>query len=111
MHITFVKKIAADGQPCRKCRDVELRLERDGVLGHIDEAAIADERDADSRGAQLAREFGVDRAPFFLVRRGEQVEVYTIYLKFLREIIEPLRAAPAAKARSEVWPAAVATAG
>ena len=50
MHITFVKKILADGQACRKCRDVEQRLERSGYWSAIDEVIIADERDPDSAG-------------------------------------------------------------
>ncbi len=50
MHITFVKKIKADGNPCRKCAEVQSRLEKDGHIDKIDRTVIADERDTDSEG-------------------------------------------------------------
>lgn len=89
MHITFVKKIGADGLPCRKCRDVESRLEAAGLMGCIDDIAVADERDPKGAGWQLARAHSMTSAPFFLVRRGDETEVYTIYLKLVREVLEP----------------------
>lgn len=87
MHITFVKKILADGQPCPKCIDVERRLADSGLRGHIDEVVIADERDADSPGMALAKRHDVALAPFFLVRdETGETTVYTVYLKFVREV-------------------------
>jgi len=87
-HITLVKKIKADGTPCRKCVDVLSRLERDGYLGAIHRVVVADERDAQSEGMQLAKKYDVDRAPFFLVRdaRG-MTQVYTVYFRFVKEIL------------------------
>lgn len=92
MHITFVKKIGADGLPCRKCRDVERRLREADLLRFIDAVAIADERDPASAGLALAREFGMTSAPFFVVRAGGRAEIYSIYLKLVREVLEPLAA-------------------
>jgi len=93
MHITFVKKIKRDGSPCRKCADVERRLRTDNLLRHIDRTVIADEGDPSSAGMRLAGEFEVERAPFFLVRDDSgKVRVYTVYFKFLKEVLE--RAAP-----------------
>lgn len=87
--ITLVKKIHADGSPCRKCGDVLARLERDGVWHRIDRVAVADERDPASEGMRLAERHGVERAPFFLVERpGEPVQVYTVYLRLLREVLQ-----------------------
>ena len=88
MHITFVKKILADGTVCRKCQDVESRLNGAGHLARIDEVVIADERDPLSPGHALAREFKVSVAPFFIVRRGDVTAIYTIYLQFVREVLE-----------------------
>jgi len=88
MHITFVKKRFADGSTCRKCAEVEQRLLRDGHHQRIDEVLVADVADPDSPGMQLARELNVEYAPFFVVRDGARVEVYTIYLKFVREVLE-----------------------
>ena len=87
MHITFVKKILADGSPCRKCADVEARLRAADHWQRLDEVVVADERDPDSKGMRLARELGVDRAPFFVVVTDHATTVYTVYLKLLREVL------------------------
>jgi len=89
MHVTFVKKILADGSPCRKCADIEARLRASGLWTRIDAVAVADERDAGSEGWALAHAFDVKLAPFFVVREGDAARVYTIYLQFLREVLEP----------------------
>lgn len=87
--ITLVKKIKADGSPCRKCDDVLARIERDGVWDRIDRVIVADERDSASEGLYLAERYGVERAPFFLVERpGEPVQVYTVYMRLLREVLQ-----------------------
>lgn len=86
MRVTFVKKVLASGEPCAKCADVESRLAAAGQLARIDEVAIADERDPQSAGMKLAVRHGVTVAPFFLVERDGQTIVYTIYLKFAKEV-------------------------
>ncbi len=89
MRITFVKKILADGSPCRKCAEVAGRLEREGYMARIDQVLIADERDPQSPGMLLAREHRVERAPFFVVEDDEGGgRVYTVYLRFLREVLQ-----------------------
>lgn len=89
MKITFVKKILADGALCKKCGEVVSRMEESGQLERIDEILIADERDPESPGMQLAKALKVDRAPFFVVDHDDgHREVYTIYFKFVKEIIE-----------------------
>lgn len=88
MKITFVKKILADGSPCKKCADVEQKLRESGQMSRIDEVVIADERDPQSPGLLVAQKHAVDRAPFFLVESGNQPTlVYTVYLKFAKEIL------------------------
>ncbi len=86
-NITFVKKILANGQPCNKCRDVEERLTAGSHWSAIDRVVIADERDAESEGMQLAARLGIDRAPFFVVESGSQTTTYTVFLKFAKEIL------------------------
>ena len=93
MHITFVKKRNPDGSSCGKCEEVERRLIRDGHLARINEIAIADLADPESAGMRLAREFNTEFAPFFIVRDGAAAQVYTIYLKLVREVLEKLQAA------------------
>jgi hypothetical protein len=85
--ITFVKKILADGSPCPKCSDVEKKLIEGQYMGSIDEVIIADERDPESVGMKLAAAHQVTRAPFFIVEQGGEVEVYTVYFKFLKQVL------------------------
>ncbi len=88
MNITFVKKIKIDGSPCRKCAEVQSRLEKDGHIDKIDRTVIADERDSNSEGMQLAKQYEVDRAPFFIVEEdGSDPLVFTVYFKFVSEIL------------------------
>lgn len=87
MRIVFVKKILANGEPCAKCADVERRLEESGHSQRIDEVVVADERDPNSAGMRLAAKHGVAVAPFFLVERGDETTVYTIYLRFAKEVL------------------------
>jgi hypothetical protein len=89
MQITMVKKIKADGSPCRKCTEVELRLQESGLAHRINRTVIADERDPASEGMQLAEQYQVDRAPFFIIMtEGKPAVVYTVFLKFLKEVLE-----------------------
>ncbi len=88
MTITFVKKILLDGSACRKCAEVEQRLQDAGYMPYIDRIVVADERDAASEGLQLARKYQVERAPFFIVTddAGED-KIYTVYFKLVKEIL------------------------
>ncbi|WP_444931279.1 hypothetical protein ACJJIF_05700 [Microbulbifer sp. SSSA002] len=91
MKITLVKKILADGSPCAKCRDVEEKLEENGQMQFINQTLIADVRDPQSSGLQLAQQHKVERAPFFVVEReGQEAEIYTVYFKFAKEVLRPL---------------------
>lgn len=85
MKVTFVKKILKDGRPCRKCADVERRLNNSGYISSIDEVVVADERDEQSPGMLLAAKYDVKLAPFFVVEDGEQTRIYTVYFKFVKE--------------------------
>ncbi|UTA49604.1 hypothetical protein L1F30_08720 [Simiduia sp. 21SJ11W-1] len=89
MKITLVKKILADGSPCKKCADVLEKLESGGHMARIDDVLVADERDPNSPGMLLADKLEVNRAPFFVVEKpDEEPLVYTVYLKFVRDILE-----------------------
>ncbi|UHQ55638.1 MULTISPECIES: hypothetical protein [unclassified Microbulbifer] len=96
MRITLVKKILSDGSPCAKCRDVEQKLRDNDQLRLIDETVVADERDQASPGMVLARQYGVSRAPFFVVEDSAasgEPQVYTVYFKFAKEVLQPLQRA------------------
>lgn len=88
MHIIMVKKILADGSPCKKCGEVLAKMEADNQMSFINEVLIADERDPSSAGMVLAQKLGVERAPFFVVTHDQgQQTVYTVYLKFVKEVL------------------------
>jgi hypothetical protein len=88
MSITYVKKIKADGTLCRKCAEVDERLDAAGLMPRIDRVVIADERDPSSEGMTLGAELGVDAAPFFIVDAGGTRTIYTSYVKLLKEVLE-----------------------
>jgi len=91
MKITFVKKILADGSPCKKCNEVTSKMEAADQMRFIDAIEIADESNSESKGMQLAVEHNVNRAPFFLVEdEAGKVEVYTVYFKLVKEVLNKL---------------------
>jgi hypothetical protein len=69
-------------------RQVADRLERIQLLGRIDRVLVADERNPDSEGMQLAGRDNVDRAPFFIVEDDNGGErIYTCFFRFLKELL------------------------
>jgi phosphoadenosine phosphosulfate reductase len=89
MHVTMIKKRLANGQPCEKCVQAEELLKRRGLWERIDEVVWADENDPSSPGMVLAKEKSVALAPFFIVREGEQEQVYTSVMGFVKERLAP----------------------
>lgn len=88
MKITLVKKLKADGTLCRKCEEVDALIDKHGHRQRIDEVLMADELNPLSPGMLLAARLGVERAPFFVVQwENGQEDVYTVYLKFAREVL------------------------
>jgi hypothetical protein len=88
MKITFVKKIFADGSPCKKCGEVLAKMEAGDQLRFIDKIAVADESNAESEGMLLAAQHAVTKAPFFIVEHDNgDIDIYTIYFKFVKEVL------------------------
>ncbi|MNO09631.1 hypothetical protein D3C81_2329250 [compost metagenome] len=51
---------------------------------------MADERNPASAGWMAAQHYGVDTAPFFVVRHDDgREEVYTVFLAFIRDVLQP----------------------
>lgn len=89
MKITLVKKILADGSPCKKCGDVLDKLANSDQMRFIDEVLIADERDPQSPGMLIAAKHAVNRAPFFVVEQDDaEPIIYTVYFKFVKEVLD-----------------------
>lgn len=85
--IVMVKKRLSSGEPCRKCGQAEETLRKRGLLEKIDEIIWAVENDPNSVGMRLAREHGVDLAPFFLIHSGSgPVQVHVSTIKFAKAL-------------------------
>ncbi len=86
MHVTMVKKRLVDGEPCRKCMQVEDMLRERGVWERIDAVVWAEEGDPKSPGMLLSARHSIETAPFFVVQTaGDQPKVYRSALKLLRD--------------------------
>ena len=85
MHVTMVKKRLRDGSECRKCAEAVQHLVGRGLWDRIDEVVWAVEGEPDSPGMVLGARFGVDRAPFFVVRQDRSEVVYSSVLQLVRE--------------------------
>lgn len=104
MRITMVKKVLANGEDCRKCKEVRQRLEQGGYLPRIHRTLVADERDPNSAGWMVAAQYGVETAPFFVVRHDDgREQVYTVFMSFLHEVLEP-RAEQSGTLIAKRWP-------
>ncbi|MFT7388381.1 MAG: putative Zn finger protein [Candidatus Endobugula sp.] len=89
--ITFVKKIFANGSPCKKCGEVIDKMEAANQMRFIDEVVIADEADPESQGMLLAKQYDVSKAPFFIVEdKDGDIEIYTIYFKLVKDVLSHL---------------------
>ena len=85
MHVTMVKKQLAGGAPCPKCIEAEQLLRSRGLWGRIDRVVWAIEGEPTSEGMLLGERFGVENAPFFVVRGDDGHEqVFESTLKLLR---------------------------
>ena len=85
----MIKKIKEDRSSCRKCAEVEKRLEDARLSGRIDRIIIADEREPESEGIRIAAKYNIDRAPFFIVEEDDKPpRIYTVYMKFVKEVLE-----------------------
>jgi phosphoadenosine phosphosulfate reductase len=89
MHVTMVKKRLASGEPCQKCMQAEQMLRARGAWDRVDQVVWAVEDEPESEGMQLARRYGIEQAPFFVVEEGNGAKVtYRSVLKLLRERFE-----------------------
>jgi hypothetical protein len=91
MKITLVKKILADGSPCKKCGEVLEKMEAANQLRFIDKIVVADEADTSSEGMLMAAKYDVSRAPFFIVEKEDgSTEIFTIYFKLVKEVFDKI---------------------
>jgi len=82
---TMVKKTMRDGSDCRKCAEATEHLRSRGLWDRIDEVVWAREDDPQSPGMLLGARYGVERAPFFIVRDDAGESVYTSVLQLIQK--------------------------
>lgn len=87
MRVTMVKKRFRNDQTCQKCAQAEELLRRRGVWERVSEVIWAVEADPASPGMILAREHGIELAPFFVVEAHGERKVYTSVLKLMNEVL------------------------
>ena len=86
-----------DGSPCRKCNEIQERLEKDGLHDRIDSVLYMDPNAPGiDQGTQIAMQHGVKTAPFFVVRthsasssdgqNAVREDVYTAYLRMKKQV-------------------------
>jgi phosphoadenosine phosphosulfate reductase len=91
----MIKKRLANGEACRKCQQAEDLLRTRGAWNRIDDVVWAVEDDPESEGMRLARSYGVDEAPFFLVSEGDKQPVpYGSVLRLMRERLDASNTKP-----------------
>lgn len=88
MPVLMVKKQFANGETCQKCAQAEELLRRRGLFEQV-EVVWAIEGDPESPGMRLAKELGIELAPFFVVERAGVRRSYTSVLKFIAEELLP----------------------
>tara|TARA_B100000686_G_scaffold116303_1_gene123610 strand:+ start:401 stop:721 length:321 start_codon:yes stop_codon:yes gene_type:complete len=84
----MVKKILANGEPCKKCQDVERRLKEANHWAKLDAIVIANENDPKSEGMELAQSYDIGVAPFFIVENEGEIKIYTLFFKFVNEVLK-----------------------
>jgi phosphoadenosine phosphosulfate reductase len=107
MRVTMVKKRLKNGEPCQKCAQAEELLRRRGLWQKIDEVVWAEEGAPESQGMELARRFGIELAPFFVVEDGGGSErLYESVIKLMKALEPQLAVAGAAAAELDIESAA-----
>lgn len=90
MQVTMVKKILADGSPCKKCGEAWEKLVSMGLDSQIDRVLeVHEAQPGQGEGAALAARFQVDRAPFFVVNREGEDTVILSVMQLIRKVLEP----------------------
>jgi hypothetical protein len=82
----MVKKIHQDGSECKKCKEVNDRLNENNEMQFIDHIAYAEEGNTNSEGYQIAQKHGVSIAPFFVVSEEGKETVYKTYLQLRKQV-------------------------
>ena len=85
--VVMVKKRMDDGNDCKRCVEIQQRLDSDGVVS-VEKTLYAEEGVEDSDGVQLSKEYGMRTAPFFLVKQpnSENFEAVESYFRLKKMI-------------------------
>ena len=83
--IIMVKRQYPDGSECTKCKQASKILQQKGLWDKITKVALAIPADDDSEGVKLAKEHNMKKAPFFIVKNGDETKTYASILKFVKD--------------------------
>lgn len=83
----MIKKRLANGEPCNKCVQAEELLKNRGFWDRIDDVVWAIEGEPESAGMKLATQYGLENAPFFVVRDGDDERVYESVIRLMKEAL------------------------
>ena len=93
MQVTMVKKVLADGSPCKKCQEASDKLAAMNLDDQIDRILeVHEARPGEGEGAAFAARFEVDRAPFFVVEEEGNERVILSVMQLIRKVLEPRKA-------------------
>ena len=86
--VVMVKKRLKDGSDCRRCAQIQERIEKDDFGDQISQTLFVEEGKEDTLGARLSKQFKMRTAPFFVITyeddRVEAVESYFKLKKMLK---------------------------
>ena len=86
--VVMVKKRLKDGSDCRRCAQIQERIEKDDFGDQISQTLFVEEGKDDTLGARLSKQFKMRTAPFFVITyeddRVEAVESYFKLKKMLK---------------------------
>ncbi len=86
----MVKKVLESGEDCPKCIEAIKMLKEKGVWEKINTVVAAVVGNEESEGFKLARQYAVERAPFFIVEKDDgEKKVIASVLQFVREMEKP----------------------
>lgn len=89
----LVKKRLDDGDWCRKCKDVQRKLEEDGTIDLVGAMSVADVTDLSSDGMRIAEHFDEKKAPFFVVKEdGKPWRVIYSYMQWKKTMAKAAEA-------------------
>jgi hypothetical protein len=86
----MIRKILESGEECPKCQEAAKLIREKGHWEKINKVVDAVVGNPESEGFQIAREYAIERAPFFIVETDDgEKKIIVSVLQFVREMERP----------------------